>query len=209
MDLDTLLVEELGRVHAAHTIILYGSRARGDATPESDIDVAAFADVDEPTRDARLWNEMYLDGFVYPTAVIATFPSSSEPDLDMLKFLGARVLLDTRGLAAPFLEAVDALDRRGPKPIPEDDARMRRVWAKKMLARIRRGDVEAHYRFHWLLYQLLEDYFALRNVWYRGPKEALAGLRADEPKVFAAFERALAPGGSVAELEALIDLVGG
>jgi predicted nucleotidyltransferase len=208
MDVDTILVEELVRVHAAHTVILYGSRARRDATPESDIDVAAFADAGETNRDARLWNEIYLDGFVYPTAVIATFPSSSEPDLEMLKFLGARVLLDTRGLATPFLEAVAALDRRGPAPLSEPEARMRRVWAKKMLARIRRGDVEAHYRFHWLLYQLLEDHFALRGVWYRGPKLALAGLRGGEPEVVAAFQRALAPGASIAELEGLVDLVG-
>ena len=34
----------LRRAHRVHTIILYGSYARGDATAESDVDVAAFAD---------------------------------------------------------------------------------------------------------------------------------------------------------------------
>jgi hypothetical protein len=86
---------------------------------------------------------------------------------------------------------------------------MRRVWARKMLARIRRGDVEAHYRRHWLLYQLLEDCFAHRSQWYRGPKLALVALQHDDPATFAAFERALAPDAPLETLDALVDRVAG
>jgi hypothetical protein len=60
-----------------------------------------------------------------------------------------------------------------------------------------------------LLYQLLEDYFALRDEWYRGPKEALADLRRRAPGAFSAFERALTPGASFDALEALVDQVVG
>jgi len=56
VDFDPALIDELRRVHGVHTLLLYGSRARGDATPESDIDVAGYADVAETTRDARLWH---------------------------------------------------------------------------------------------------------------------------------------------------------
>jgi len=201
MELDAALIEDLRRDHGVHTLVLYGSHARGDATPESDVDVAGFAEVPETVRDARLWNGMCLDAFVYPTAL------AQAPDVDMLKLCGGRVLLDERQLAAPLLERLAALDRRGPSTLPETEQRMRRVWARKMLARVRRGDVEAHYRHHWLLYQLLEDYFALRGEWYRGPKLALAALQVDAPATFAAFERALAPGGSLDALEALVDHV--
>ena len=51
--MDDALVAELVSAHRAHTIILYGSRARGDATAESDIDVATFAEVPTTLRDAR------------------------------------------------------------------------------------------------------------------------------------------------------------
>lgn len=204
MTFEASLIDELRRVHGVHTVILYGSRARGEATPESDIDVASYADVAEGTRDARLWNDMYLDAFVYPTARLA-----AAPDVDTLKLSGARVLLDERGLAAAYLERVVALEEQGPPALTEAEQRMRRVWVKKTLARLRRDDVEAHYRHHWLLYQLLEDYFALRGEWYRGPKRALADLLGTRPEVFAAFERALAPGAPMMALEALAELVVG
>jgi hypothetical protein len=201
MDLDSALVDELRREHGVHTLILYGSRARGEATAESDIDVVGFAEVPATVRDARLWNGMFLDAFVYPTAL------AQAPDAEMLKLCGGRVLLDEHGLALPLLEQVAALDRQAPSPLPEDHLRMLRVWARKMLVRVRRDDVEAHYRRHWLLQQLLEDYFTLRGERYRGPKMALATLRVEAPATFAAFERALAPGATDEALESLVSCV--
>jgi hypothetical protein len=201
MDLDAALTEELRREHSVHTLILYGSRARGDATPESDIDVAGFADVTETSRDARLWNGLFLDAFVYPTALMQA------SDADLLKLCGGRVLLDERQLAVPLLERLANLERQGLPAPPKGDLQMRRVWARKMLARVRRGDIEAHYRRHWLLYQLLEDYFALRGERYRGPKEALAALQRSDPATYAAFERALVPDGTLDALEELVNRV--
>jgi len=200
-DFDSALVDDLRRTHAVHTVILYGSLAHGDATPESDVDVAAFADVPETARDARSWHGRFLDAFIYPTAL------AQAPDVEMLKMVGGRVLLDERGIAGPLLDRLAVLDRQGPPPLPENEARMRRVWARKMLARVRRGDAEAHYRRNWLLYQLLEDYFALRGQWYRGPKRALADLRLNAPATYAAFERALSPGASLDTLDALVEHV--
>src|SRR5512140_1895209 len=99
MDLDSELIAEMRRAHGVHTLILYGSLARGDATRESDIDAAGFADVAETYRDARTWNDLVLDGFVYPTAIAET-----TVDPDMLKLCGGRILLDERGLATPLLD---------------------------------------------------------------------------------------------------------
>lgn len=190
------VVSEMQRAHAAHTIILYGSLARGDATAESDIDVACFADVKEVLRDARTWNGRFLDAFVYPT--------ETKPDIDLLKLLGGRVLLDERGLAGVLLDGLAAIERAGPAKLSESEARMRRVWARKMMARIRRDDLEARYRRHWLLFQLLEDHFALRGEWYRGPKLAFGEL---DLETRAAFESALAPEATLEDIEALVERV--
>jgi len=202
MSFEASLIEELRRAHGVHTIILYGSRSRGEATPESDIDVACYADVADSTRDARLWNEMYLDAFVYPTARL-----TAAPDGKALKLSGGQALLDERGLAQPYLVRIAALEEQGPPALSEAESRMRRVWIQKMLARIRRDDVEAHHRHHWLLYQLLEEYFALRGQWYRGPKRALADLLSYSPDTFVAFERAFKPGAPLADTEALVEIV--
>jgi predicted nucleotidyltransferase len=40
-------------LYGCHTVILYGSRARGDATAESDYDVLGVRDSGEAIRDAR------------------------------------------------------------------------------------------------------------------------------------------------------------
>ena len=204
MSFEASLIDELRRVHGVHTVILYGSRSRGEATAESDVDVASYADVAEARRDTRLWNGMFLDAFVYPSTRL-----DEAPDADMLKLCGAEVLLDERGLAETYLDRVSALEQKGPPALSAAEQQMRRVWVRKMLARLRRGDVEAHYRHHWLLYQLLEDYFALRGQWYRGPKWALADLLSNAPETFVAFERALAPGAQLDTLDALAELVVG
>lgn len=199
---EAALVAELVSAHGVHTILLYGSRARGDATEESDIDVATFGPVATTLRDARLWNGLYLDAFVYPETV-ATAPL----DEDLLKLQTARVLLDERGLAVPLLERIAERVRGGPTPITDDDRQMRIAWAHKTVERIRRGDLEAHYRAHQLLFQLLEDYYALRGRWYRGPKESFAAMRVDDPTTFALFERALAPAASLDAIAALVSAV--
>lgn len=204
MSFEATLVDELRRVHGVHTIILYGSRSRGEATMESDVDVASYADIAEATRDARMWNGMFLDAFVYPTTRL-----DEAPDADVLKLCGGQVLLDERGLAGPYLDQVNALELQGPSALSEAEQRMRRIWVRKTLARIRRGDVEAHYRYHGLLHQLLEDYFALRGEWYRGPKRALRDLLGSAPATFAAFERALVPGAPIETLDALAEIVVG
>lgn len=193
------LIAEYRQVHRAHTIILYGSRARGDATAESDIDVAAFADVAETYRDARLWNRVFLDGFVYPTHVVEQAPTE-----EMLKLWGGRIVLDERNLADTLLRRIQELERTPVKSLSEAEKQVRRVWAQKMLSRIRRGDVEAHYRYHWLLFQLLEDHYPMIARRYPGPKRALADLEGRDPGTFAAFARALAPGAPLEAVEALV-----
>lgn len=207
MDLqDPLLraaVAELVGGYGAHTVVLYGSRARGDATAESDVDVAALADVDGSAQDARPWAGTFLDAFVYPTRV------AEGADAEHLKLVGGRVLLDARGLAAPWLARLAALEAAGPPPLTPLERQLRRTWPRKMLARIARDDLEARYRRHWLLYQLLEDWFALERRWYPGPKRALQALEVEVPALHAAFAAALAPGAGLDALERLVDGVVG
>ncbi len=192
-------VDALRRDHGCHTVILYGSRARGDAGPESDYDLLGVREGGESRRDARWVEGAFLDAFVHPEAKIA------QAGADLLHVRGGRILCEKDGAGTQLLARLDAVHAAGPKPLPADEASARRVWAQKMVGRARRGDLEGHYRRAWLLTALLEDYFLLRALWFPGPKHALAWLWAHAPDVHAAFDAALRPG---ADLDAVARLAG-
>lgn len=197
------LCTELMQQHGAHTVLLYGSHADGSATPQSDYDLAGFADVPRKVCDARVVDGQFLDAFIHPEAVLAN------PTAEQLHLRGAVVLAQRGDEASRFLAALDALFAQGPEPRPEDELRTLRTWAWKMLARLQRGDAEGNYRRHWLLMQLLEDHFVLRHQWYLGPKKALLQLQRTEPATYAAFEAALQPDADVATLRQLVQRVAG
>lgn len=192
------IADELRERHGCHTVILYGSRARGDQRPNSDYDLLGIRDGGERMRDARLWHGAYLDLFIYPEQLV------DRPDETMLQWLGGVVLFQKGQVGDTLLARLEALFRAGPAPLPPDERQTRRVWAGKMLERAREGDAEANYRRAWLLTALLEDYFQLRDQWYLGPKRGLAWLREHDQSAYAAFEAALQPGASLDQIAALI-----
>jgi predicted nucleotidyltransferase len=190
--------------HDCHTVILYGSRARGDATPRSDVDLLCVRDEGPSLRDARVVEGLYLDAFVYGEAALATI------DPALLRVRGGVVIRERQGYGARLLEQIEALYQRGPLPVPEDERRALTVWARKMLDRIAgRSDVERDYRRMFLLVRALEDYFGLRNIWYGGEKEALAWLRQHDGQAYALFERAGRSDAAEDEVGALIEAVYG
>ncbi|HVY47103.1 MAG TPA: nucleotidyltransferase domain-containing protein [Minicystis sp.] len=196
-----VLAAELARAHGCHTVIVYGSRARGDATAGSDWDLAGIRAEAPRLRDARRVHGALLDAFVYPDAAI------DELGPELLKLTGGRVVFEQGGAGARWLARAAEIEARGPEPLPPDEEAAIRAWVPKMLARAARGDVEGDFRRAWLVVQLLDDYFRLRGRFYRGPKESLAWLAVNDPPVRAAFERALAPGAPLAAIAALAALV--
>jgi hypothetical protein len=84
------------------------------------------------------------------------------------------------------------------------------LWSNKMLDRFRgQPDLEAQYRRMQLLQQSLEDYFALREVWFRGPKEGFAWLLQHDAATLHLFESAAQPHASDAAFAALVHAVYG
>ncbi|MNX77453.1 hypothetical protein D3C86_1089960 [compost metagenome] len=196
-----LLIDELRDRHACHTVILYGSRARGDHSTHSDYDVLGIRQDGEACRDARPWQGSYLDAFIYPEA---TFEHLDE---GMLRLHGGRILCEQDAMGRKILSRIEALFAAGPAAPAPSEVQTRITWARKMLARIQRQDLEAHYRRHWLLVQLLEDYFYLRRQWYRGPKESFAWLQANDPGTYRHFEAALEPHAAEEALDLLVEQV--
>lgn len=201
-DLEDICMQLRSR-HGCRVVVLYGSHARGDATPGSDYDVAGFAPVAAPLRDARRWRGAFLDVFIYPEARLES------PDAEMLKLRGGRVLFEIDAAGTRFLQRLEHYFDAGPERLPEDEIQARRAWAYKMLDRIRRGDLEGRYRRAWLLTALLEDYFQLRQSWFPGPKEGFEWLRNNDAPTLAAFERALEPQANMESIATLVAAVAG
>ena len=198
------IASALMAAHGCHTTILYGSRARGDATVHSDVDLICIREDGPAVRDARIVNGLYLDAFIYPETSLKTL----EPSL--LRVLGGVVLRERGGFGSALLTQLQELHDRGPAPLPEDERRALIVWSRKMLDRFRgqRG-LEASYRRMSLLPQALEDYFRLRSLWFRGSKEAFAWLLQHDSPAYTAFERAADPGASDGDFSELVQLVYG
>ena len=193
------LAKELCRKHRCHTLILYGSHARGDATPASDYDLIGIRAKGKTFHDTRRWNGAYLDVFVYPERGLKP--------AELLRIRGGRVLIEKNGMGTRLLRRVERVHARGPKPLTPDEKRALRIWGQKMLERIRSGGTEGHYRRAWLLTMLLEDWFLLRTRWYPGSKEALAWLAANEPVLHRHFDVALKPNARMTEIESLVEKV--
>ena len=185
--------------HGCHTVILYGSRARGDATESSDVDVLCVRDTGPPARDARLIAGTYFDVFICSTSGIET------PDSSLLKLRGGRVLRERDRLGAILLRRVQELHDRGPEPLSSDERTARILWGHKTLDRIRAGrGPDTDYRRMFLRVQALEDYFALRTAWFRGSREALAWLKQHDVNAYDAFAIAMRRAASDEDIAALV-----
>lgn len=88
-----IALNDLVTKHGGHTVILYGSRSRGDWTEESDYDLIGFRDEGDKFRDARIIDGKFLDAFVYPVADVFNH------EKDFLRIRKGTILLEKKGFA--------------------------------------------------------------------------------------------------------------
>lgn len=178
-------VNELLKKFKCHTVLLYGSRARGDATEKSDYDLMGVRKTGKKFRLAEKREGKYLDVFIFPEKQLAKVGD------EHLYMKGAKVLFEEGNFGSEFLGKLKAFSKKPFQFLPEDEIQARRVWAHKMLERIAVGDIEANYRRSWLHEALLSDYFALRKKRYNGSKESFAWLKKNDLVTYKLFEKVL------------------
>ncbi|MBX9769895.1 MAG: nucleotidyltransferase domain-containing protein [Candidatus Obscuribacterales bacterium] len=195
------IVVLLQETYNASTVILYGSRARGDQTASSDYDIACFGVGRKPVRHAQIHNGAYIDAWIYPQEKL------ENPDKSLLHIRSGIVIAQESTLGDKCLEKIDTLFRQGPEPLHQWEIEVKCVWIDKMLERITVSDTEGQYRRVWLLFELLENYFALRNLWYLGPKESFAWLKDNDRNVHQAFDDTLTSDYDIERIKRLAFLV--
>lgn len=81
-------------------------------------------------------------------------------DSSLLRNLGGIVLRQWEGFGQRLLKRVGKLFATDPAMLSANKVQLRCTSFRKMLKGISLGDIKADYRRVWLLYALLEDYFA-------------------------------------------------
>lgn len=195
------IASDIRKKYGCHTVILYGSHARGEATEKSDIDLIAIREKGDFDRDCRPIGDQWMDLFIYPENKIIN------PDVSMIRIRDGIVILQKEHMGDKLLEIIRAIFEKGPPETPGWEIHEIENWLMKMLGRASIPDREGNFRRHWLLHDMLECYFKLRNLWYMGPKESFKWLEKHDPYILNAFDRALDPMASLAAIEQLIQLI--
>ena len=187
--------------YKCHTVILYGSRARGDATSKSDYDLMGVRKNGKKFRLAEKWNGSYLDVFIFPEKDLAKI------DEKLLYMNEAKVLFEKTNFGSRFIKKITAFLKKKYIALPPDEIEARRIWLHKMFERIKVGDIEGNYRRSWLQEALLADYFNIRRLRYWGSKESFSWLRLHDQKSYLLFQKVLATPTDLKLLKKLVEQV--
>ncbi len=107
--------------HGCTAVLLYGSVARGEDGPESDVDVLGFREADGHDNDTSEFVGRLLDAWIKPVgeleAAVGGGPEAREP---FLHVAGGIPLADPQGLLARLLAQVAT---EAGLPVPMDPGR--------------------------------------------------------------------------------------
>lgn len=180
------IIDYLTQTYSPLSILLYGSYADGTNNLHSDFDALVISRHHAQHHDASFVGGVQLDVFVYPAAYF-----DSEYDCsDFVQLYDSRILLDTHDIGNTLKRRVlEHLHNRPPKPEAEILSNI--DWCVKMSERVKRGDAEGMFRFHWVLIDSLEIFCDAMHHPYLGPKKSLRWMADTHPAAFACYEKAL------------------
>jgi predicted nucleotidyltransferase len=179
------IVMELREKFNCHTIVLYGSRARGSVSPTSDYDVVGVRRRGKKTRLAKKQMGFYWDVFVYSERDLKKLGSPQ------LGWRDAKILYQEGTYGRNLLSRLQTLFRKPHKPEPQYEIDILKVWAQKELDRCKVKDIQGLYRRAEFQNALIEHYFVVRKKRFSGPKAGFAWLEKNDLQTFKLIQRSL------------------
>lgn len=193
--------------------VIFGSVARGSATPQSDLDVKVVVDEDNPCRQINhppLHATRKLDLSFRSLAQLqaeteATIAAGERQPL----LAGARIIFDKTGRLAGLIDRADAARPR--RYAPEDVQQIQFLVAHaddKVTRALEADPAAALLAMHTGLSELLHIHYRLQGRWWLSSKWLLSDLRGWEPPVAVLVERLVGSGAvkeKVAAWSALIE----
>ena len=178
------ITEYLINTYHPRALLVYGSFVRGDRDEYSDFDCMVIVDSKEKDHDDSVIGGVQLDCFIF------TAEEAAAEDVDpFLTAFDSKILLDD-GTGAALKERVRKYVAEH-TVTEESEKEFIRSWIRKILRRMEKGDDEGSYRGILFLSESLEDYCALRNLFYFGSKKTIAYLKANDPQGYALFHDAV------------------
>ena len=179
------IIKELKIKHRCHTVVLYGSRARGQTTLTSDYDVIGVCKRGAKTRIAKKQRGQYWDVFVYPEKDLRKLTEQH------LSWKHARVIYENGTYGRRLLKKIENLLKKPFKRHPQYEINITKVWAQKELDRCRVKDIQGLYRRAEFHNALIDHYFCVRQKRFWGPKEGFAWIAKNDPRTYSLIARSL------------------
>lgn len=181
------IIEYIKQKYNPLSIILYGSYANGTNNQGSDFDSLVISQDHEQFHDTSFVSGVQLDVFVYP----ASYFDSDYDCNEFIQIFDGKILADSNERGKTLQDHVlSYLQNLPQKSNAEIDASI--DWCTKMLARVKRGDAEGMFRWHWVLIDSLEIFCDIKHHPYWGPKKSLKWMEENHPAAFACYQAALA-----------------
>ena len=181
------IIEYITQKYNPVSIILYGSYSNGTNNLNSDFDALVISYDHKEFHDTSFVNGVQLDVFVYPAS---HFEENYDCN-DFIQIFDGKIIADSDGRGKALqANVLSYLQNRSQKSKAEIDASI--DWCIKMLARVKRGDAEGMFRWHWVLIDSLEIYCDVMHHPYFGPKKSLKWMEENYSAAFAYYQTALA-----------------
>jgi predicted nucleotidyltransferase len=195
------ITKHMQEKYKAHTVILYGSRAKGTATPKSDYDILAFRKTGTPRESVvDLWKGIPLDLHLVPESAMDELEPWSAGVVE-----GAVILCQKDNFGERFIE--NKRKRYAQGFFTSDQIKNNIIDAIKLtLWKVDNTDTGQYYR-NQLLSSFPDYYSTLHNLYYLGPRSSLKWLKKNDPLTFNAFSKALKPDATIESLKELIEHV--
>jgi len=185
------LAGELARRPEVLGAALFGSVARGDARPDSDLDVFVLV-TDGTWRDVEQLGHRHVE-FVFSSPEISRAFGEQRPDEYVRMWQDAQILFDKQGCMTELRQEAADLRVRGKSRPDQRSIRHRQFDAEDQLRAVRglrATDLPtASLVLHRHVAALTELFFDLAGEWTPAPKGRLKRIRELNPAVAEAFDR--------------------
>lgn len=180
-----LFLAELRARPDVRGVILFGSRARGNNRPESDVDLVVI--MTEGYQRAVEERDGQMFEIIYTTSESALEYWQSNKDDAAGLWAVAQILFDRDGTIENLRIAAEELLRAGKNPINERQREQLLFDAADQLSYVKfiypTDQVTANLMLAQKVFTLTEQFFDIRQVWIPAPKQRLAVIKEISPEL--------------------------